>query len=514
MWIDLMAESRTLRNIAIAKRYMKPFQQAHPEIYRPNQDITLLESVDIFGVEGGGDADFKEVSRELVMSRQWESGDEGIWQQICAYCESDVRLTARLLMKVEPHIGNLQEALIRGRYAAEQGRMTARGIPVDRHMLQRLKVEHLQILQRYREEVDPDGIRLTPKGRISQSWLARKLTALGIKPQHPHTRTGKASTKAADLTETAGEFGDEELRRIAQWAQLVKIFSEGKDGELKFSAMGADGRVRYSQLPFLTNTGRSGAFEETALMSLPKWMRGLVQPLPGEVLLCADFSAEEFAVAAGLSRDVQMQQAYAAGDPYVNMALAAGLEEDQARQARSMYKSLVLGKMFGMGLQRFRERSGVSYAQAVQAWRFFDREFARFREWQKRTAMLARQRGWIKTRYGWMARVYPATRDTSLMNWIIQSSAGDVLRLTVLLLAEAGIDVLMTMHDAVLVSCPESQAAEVSAAVVRIMREAAEIAVGLAIRVELQEVRPGERLLSKDTLPEWQRVMDLLESVA
>lgn len=511
-WLDLMAESRALRNVCIAGKFLQKFATQHPEVYRPNRDITLLETAAFFEVPGG-DSDFKEVSRDLIVSRQWESGRAEVWQQILDYCASDVQLTERLYHKMEPHI-DVRSALIRGRFAMEQGRMTARGIPVDRDTLQHLKVEYKQMLQRYREAVDPDNTRLTAKGRISQSWLARKLTALGIEQRHVRTRTGKFTTKAGDLKETANEHGDVELQRVAQWAELIKIFVEGKNGELRFSPMGTDGRIRYSQLPFSTNTGRAMALGDTALMALPKWMRGLVQPLPGEVLLCADYSAEEFAVAAGLSGDVQMQAAYEAGDPYIEMAKLAGVDEAHIVDVREMYKSLVLGRMFGMGLQRFRQRAGIPYGQAVRAWQFFDREFAKFRQWQKQVAAQARRQGWVATRYGWRAKVYPSTRDTSLMNWAIQAGASDVLRVAVLMLAGAGIDLLMTMHDAVLVSCREGQEADVEAEVVRIMREASEVAVNLPIRVDVQRVGPGERLLKGKTAVEWQRVMSLLERVA
>jgi DNA polymerase I-like protein with 3'-5' exonuclease and polymerase domains len=205
-----------------------------------------------------------------------------------------------------------------------------------------------------------------------------------------------------------------------------------------------------------------------------------------------------------------MREAYEAGDPYLAMARQAGVDEGELKQARAMYKSLVLGRMFGMGMTTFRKRSGVSYTQAVRAWQFFDREFAKFRYWQKQIAAQARRRGWITTRYGWKARVYPSTPDTSLMNWAIQAGAGDVLRVAVLLLAEEGIDILMTMHDAVLVSCREGEEERVSAEVVRIMRDASAIAVKLPIRVDVQTVKPGERMLTADTAVEWERVMRLL----
>jgi hypothetical protein len=118
-WVDLMAESRAQRNVCIPRRQLAMFEKRHPEVFRPNRDISLLETAALFGVEGG-DAGVKDAGRDLILSRAWASGDVQVWQQIEDYCRSDVLLTARLLAKMEPHL-DLRAALIRGRYAAEHG---------------------------------------------------------------------------------------------------------------------------------------------------------------------------------------------------------------------------------------------------------------------------------------------------------------------------------------------------------------------------------------------------------
>ena len=67
----------------------------------------------------------------------------------------------------------------------------------------------------------------------------------------------------------------------------------------------------------------------------------LIQPQAGEVLLAADYRAEEIAVAAGLSGDQMLLQAYEAGDPYLELGTLAGMiqpgmEEGQVRQIRKL----------------------------------------------------------------------------------------------------------------------------------------------------------------------------------
>jgi DNA polymerase I-like protein with 3'-5' exonuclease and polymerase domains len=394
--------------------------------------------------------------------------------------------------------------------------MTARGIPVDTETYARLQDGYQRVLQGYRHDVDPDGQRLTPKGRVSQRWLPQKLQAIGALATHPRTPSGRPSTKARALAETAERYDDADLQRVAQWAELLATFPERKEGGLRLSPLGRDGRIRYHQFAFATHTGRSLGLGKEALMQLPAWMRGLIQPRAGEVVLAADYAAQEVAVAAGLSEDQHLRTAYEAGDPYRQIALLSGVwndetSEGQARRIRRLFKSLVLGKLYGMALPTFRRRSGVPHAQAARVWQFFDRRFSRCLDWQARTVAQAQKRGWIRTRYGWKALVYSSTRTTALLNWLIQSTAADILRLATILMAEAGFMSLTTVHDSVLVSVPEGEEEARGAALVEIMQEASTVAVGIPMRVDLQIIRPGERLLTADTWPMWERVMGLLE---
>jgi DNA polymerase I len=250
-------------------------------------------------------------------------------------------------------------------------------------------------------------------------------------------------------------------------------------------------------------------------MQLPKWMRGLITPAPGEVVIAADYAAEEVAVAAGLSGDRRLREAYEAGDVYVALGEMAGMlrpemDATQRTQVRKLCKSLALGKQYGMGFRTFRRRSGVSYTQAAQVWRFFERTFTRFADWQQRSVAQARRRGVIRTRLGWQARVVPQTRETTLYNWPVQAGAGDILRVAVILMAHAGLQVLTTCHDSVLISALEVQAEEAAEAVVRVMQEAAVCVVGIPIRVDVQVLRAGERLLTTETREMWDYVMQLL----
>jgi DNA polymerase I-like protein with 3'-5' exonuclease and polymerase domains len=167
-----------------------------------------------------------------------------------------------------------------------------------------------------------------------------------------------------------------------------------------------------------------------------------------------------------------------------------------------------------MAFPTFHRRSGVLHRPAAHAWQFFERRFGTFLAWQQRMVETARRTGWVRTRLGWQARVYPMTRLGTLLNWSIQAGASNVLRAATLHLAEAGFAALTTVHDALLVSIPDAQVSTRQAALVRIMEEAAESVVGVRIRVEVQAVRAGDRLLTPATRETWERVRRALAWVS
>ena len=54
------------------------------------------------------------------------------------------------------------------------------------------------------------------------------------------------------------------------------------------------------------------------------WVRGLIRPGPGTALAYVDYEQQEFGIAAALSGDPAMMDAYRSGDPYLAFARQAG----------------------------------------------------------------------------------------------------------------------------------------------------------------------------------------------
>jgi hypothetical protein len=86
-----------------------------------------------------------------------------------------------------------------------------------------------------------------------------------------------------------------------------------------------------------------------------------------------------------------------------------------------------------------------------------------------------------------------------------------VLRAATLRLASQGFQPLSTIHDALLLSVPDTEVEGVAPQIARLMEEAAVQVIGAPIRVDMQIVRAGERLLTTETAAIWEQVMHALD---
>src|SRR5215468_5354734 len=74
---------------------------------------------------------------------------------------------------------------------------------------------------------------------------------------------------------------------------------------------------------FASKTGRNQPSNSRYIFGPSVWLRGLIKPPPGHGLAYIDWGQQEFGIAAALSGDVAMQEAYRSGDPYLAFARQA-----------------------------------------------------------------------------------------------------------------------------------------------------------------------------------------------
>ena len=225
-------------------------------------------------------------------------------------------------------------------------------------------------------------------------------------------------------------------------------------------AVGKDNRNRCLLSPFSTRTGRNAPSTTKFIFGPAIWLRGLIKPELGTGLAYIDWSGQEFGIAAKLSEDRHMIEAYESGDPYLKFGKQidyippGGTKQTHAKE-RDRCKSLVLGINYGMGVRALATRMGqpmIVAKKLLQKHREIYRKFWRWSDCAVDFASLYRH---LITTFGWTLRL-PETEcnPRSLRNFPIQANGAEMLRIAICLVVSEGIKVCAPIHDAILIEAP------------------------------------------------------------
>ena len=268
----------------------------------------------------------------------------GPWTQeerssLLQYCESDVIPLPALLEKLANNFSPLAfgQALERGRYAKAVALMEHVGVPIDTETLGDLRRKWVNIHLELIAKVDRDfhvyeGVHFRYK--LFRDWLSRRRIAW------PKTKTGLSCVDDDTFRSMAITYPE-----INPLKELRATLSSMK---LESLSVGHDGRNRASLKSFASVTSRNQPSNSSFVFGPAVWLRYLIKPEPGNAVAYVDFEQQEFGIAACLSDDAAMKDAYAAGDPYLEFAKQAGAVPQDATKkthgaVRDQFKLCALG---------------------------------------------------------------------------------------------------------------------------------------------------------------------------
>ncbi len=408
----------------------------------------------------------------------------------------------RILSAMLPSL-DLGRALLRGRYLAAVARIEASGVPLDAMTTARLAQDWPAIRGKVVERIDSGyGVfaccRLQPGA--FEAWLER---------------SGIAWPRAGDL-----DLGDNVFRDMSRAHPAVRPLKElctlldGFDPtELK---MDHDGRSRVPLRPIATRTGRNAPSAKSSVFGHGAWIRHLVRPEPGTRLALVDWSQQEFGIAAALSGDAAMQQAYRSGDPYLALAEMAGAASLDTRpdihaDVRARYKTVAIGVQYRMGAATLARLTGQGIAAAHDLLHRHRAAFPRFWQWSEAVETHALLTGSLSSIFGWRLAVDADTNPRALRNFPLQADRAEMLRLACCLATEAGIRVCLPLHDALLIEAPLDDLDASVAATQAQMAEASRIVPdGFELRSEIKVVRYPERYRDPRGAAVWQAIEQVL----
>jgi hypothetical protein len=404
----------------------------------------LLGACAYFGLPVG-DAAEKSTMRELAMRGGPYTSEE--LRALLAYCENDVSATAVLFKRMQPLI-DLPRALLRGRYMRAVAAMEHVGVPIDSPLLATLRASWADVKTRLIERVDQQyGVF---DGTTFKLDLFEKfLTAHGI----PWDRTEHGILKLDDQT------FKERSRAFPILNPLRELRYSLAQLRLTDLAVGRDGRNRTLLSPFAAKTGRNAPSTSKFIFGPSTWLRSLIRPEPGWGLAYVDWSQQEFGIAAALSNDGGMWEAYESGDPYLATAKHAGVVPADATKSshggvREQFKTLVLGVQYGMERDSLARRLDQSPAHAAELLQHHRAAYPRFWQWSDSAVSFAMLSNQIHTTFGWTLTTSAQTNPRSLANFPVQANGAEMLRLACCLTTEAKIRVCAPVHDALLVEAP------------------------------------------------------------
>jgi hypothetical protein len=249
----------------------------------------------------------------------------------------------------------------------------------------------------------------------------------------------------------------------------------------------------------------------------PKWLRFLITPeSPDHVLVYVDFVAEEIGIAAALSGDPAMRAVYESSDCHMAFAVRAGAaspdaSEETLREIRTRYKTVNLGVLYGQTAYGIAARLGTAQREAEALLADHRALFPRFWQWSDRIVQGSIDRGWIVTPCGWRSRVPPVGNDRTWMNWPMQATGGDLMRLVITYLDRQNVRVLAPVHDGFLLTCRRCQLPDLREAVAYACGTAVEqVLPGFPLRWELTVYDRG-RFEDEDGRPLWDRLQAIVK---
>lgn len=429
-------------------------------------------------------------------------------QDLLEYCREDVLVLEPLLKKLGP-LGKGWN--IRGKFMLEAGRIQNRGIPVDKEGF-------------LRWEEDKDRLRSELSKEVNQRYGTQLFDGLSMKQKTfeefvksrqiawPRLKSGKLDMKSE--TFKLMSFKHPELGFLHQATKTLKQSTR------KGFRIGSDGRHRFDSIHFATSTGRSQA--KDSILLGPSWMRGFVQAPPDKIFVISDFKSQEILIAAACAGDSSMIADYDSGDFYLGLAKRMGALSQNAKRedspevesCRELYKQLALAIQYGMGSKSLSQRLGQSENDAKKMLKSLRLAYPKFWAWRERVRNAVAMDRPLPAALGWQLLPPYSSKSSmeqgksstlSALNFPVQATGSEILRATVIRLAEEGFEICATLHDSVMVELDFDGWQDRLRHLEFIMAESTRpLLEGHAVAVDSKVLMPGERYLDQKGNSTWQ----------
>ncbi len=497
-----------------ASNILLPYE---PDEARKRPRKRLSDACRAYGIEGWERIDKAQTAEDIGEGRWRKYGKE----RVLEYCEEDVRASAELLRRQLrgqpprfPTI-NVPRVLHWSNYSAKSvALIQARGMPIDMMLWNAIQENKAAVIRYLLRAFDPSHGSASPiyipDGEFSYVRFEQWLVDTGV-TAWPRLASGRLDISGDAFGLMSFIPGIEGLHALRD---SLGVIVRAK------LPIGRDGRNRPSLFPFCTATGRNA--HAKSLFNAHAAMRSLMVFPPDKIGVYLDWRTQEVGIAAALSGDRALMDAYRAGDVYHSLAMVCGLSNDydakrwkqENQMMRQRMKSLQLAINYGMSVPSLAKGLNRHPLIAAAIMERHRRTYPRFWEWRDdmvQHAMLDRK---IETVFGWPLRLSTSPNKRTLYNFPMQGNGAEMLRLAAWRLCEANLVPSMLIHDGILL---ELDNREQIAHAIEIMRTAGrEVCDGFEIDVDIdQQLVGGARYRDKRPVAQqmWDTIMSALEAV-
>ncbi|MBQ8575426.1 MAG: DNA polymerase I [Clostridia bacterium] len=319
---------------------------------------------------------------------------------------------------------------------------------------------------------------------------------LGI-PAKKKTKSGY-STNADVLEALAEDYPIVAL--VLEYRTLAKLKSTYCDGLKKCVA--PDGRIHSTLNQTETRTGRISSTEPN-LQNIPvrsevgRELRKFFVAKDGCVLVDADYSQIELRVLAHIANDERMLAAFNEGDDI--HTITASQVFNMPTQAvtplmRTRAKAVNFGIVYGIGAFSLAKDIGVTRAEADRYIKGYLHKFSGVDSYMQRVIADAKADGYVSTLFGRRRYLPELTASNAMLrnfgervarNMPIQGTAADIIKIAMIKVYERmkkenlKAQLIMQVHDELIVEAPEAEADEVC----RIVKEEMENATKMNVKL-------------------------------
>ena len=319
-------------------------------------------------------------------------------------------------------------------------------------------------------------------------------------------------TKGIKKTARGYSTGAKELSKLAKYSPVVPLIMEYREASKLLSTYilplpdlaDANSRVHTTFTQNVTATGRLSSVNPN-LQNIPvrteegKRIRTGFVAGPGRCFVSADYSQFELRLAAALAGDEALIADFNSGiDIHTKTAADVfHVPMDQVTKAqRRAAKTINFGVLYGMSAKGLADAAKMDFMEAKKFIEDYFEVRKPIREYLDKVLQQARGEGYVATYYG-RRRPTPDVKSSNFMirmgaeraaqNMPIQGTEADLMKRAMVrvdALLPTGAELVLQIHDSLIIECPCEIADEVSGILVRTMEGIApELPIKLAVEV-------------------------------